>query len=110
MTNTLPEVAELCRDVIAEVEKAVVGKHTELTKIMAAVLAPGGHVLLANGAGIYGPLADVTYSGGLAADGGSLALRDAGGAVLDAVAIPAPRTATQPRSPVTESEHGSHGP
>jgi MoxR-like ATPase len=46
MTNTLPEVAELCKDVIAEVEKAVVGKHTELTKIMAAVLAPGGHVLL----------------------------------------------------------------
>jgi hypothetical protein len=48
-------------------------------------LVPGGHILLANGAGIFGPLADVTYSGGLASDGGSLALRNVGGAVVDAV-------------------------
>jgi hypothetical protein len=48
-------------------------------------LVPGGHILLANGAGIFGPLADVTYSGGLAADGGSVALRDADGEVVDAV-------------------------
>ncbi len=48
-------------------------------------LAPGQHVLLANGAGIYGPLADVTYSGGIASDGGALALRYVGGSVVDAV-------------------------
>ena len=48
-------------------------------------LAPGQHFLLANGAGIYGPLADATYSGGLAADGGSLALRSTGGSIVDAV-------------------------
>jgi hypothetical protein len=48
-------------------------------------LAPGQHILLANGAGMYGPLADVTYSGGIAADGGSLALRYVGGSVVDAV-------------------------
>ncbi len=48
-------------------------------------LAPGQHILLANGAGMYGPLADVTYSGGIAADGGSLALRHVGGSVVDAV-------------------------
>ena len=48
-------------------------------------LAPGGHLLVANSAGIYGTLADVTYSGGLAADGGSLAVRRAGGEVIDAV-------------------------
>ena len=46
MTTTIPEVVELCQDIIAEVEKAIVGKHNELTKIMAALLAPGGHILL----------------------------------------------------------------
>jgi hypothetical protein len=48
-------------------------------------VAPGGHVLIANSAGIYGPLADATYSGGLAADGGAVALRRADGTVVDAV-------------------------
>lgn len=48
-------------------------------------VAPGGHVLIANSAGIYGSLADATYSGGLAADGGAVALRRADGTVVDAV-------------------------
>lgn len=48
-------------------------------------LAPGRHLLVANAAGIYGALADATYTGGLAADGGSLALRRIGGSVIDAV-------------------------
>src|SRR6202142_1565581 len=30
-------------------------------------LAPGQHLLVANAAGIFGPLADATYTGGLAA-------------------------------------------
>jgi MoxR-like ATPase len=45
MTIDIPETSELCRQVIAEVEKAVVGKHDLLETIMASVLA-GGHVLL----------------------------------------------------------------
>jgi hypothetical protein len=48
-------------------------------------LAPGQHLLVANAAGIFAPLADATYSGGLAADGGAVALRQIGGAVIDAV-------------------------
>ena len=48
-------------------------------------LAPGAHLLVANSAGVYGPLADATYTGGLASDGGSLALRHVGGEVIDAV-------------------------
>jgi hypothetical protein len=48
-------------------------------------LAPGQHLLVANAAGIFGPLADATYSGGLAADGGVVALRRADGSVIDAV-------------------------
>ena len=45
MTIEIPETSELCKQVVAEVEKAVVGKHDLLETIMAAILA-GGHVLL----------------------------------------------------------------
>ena len=48
-------------------------------------LVPGQHLLVANAAGIYGPLADATYTGGLAADGGAVALRRLDGTVIDAV-------------------------
>ena len=49
------------------------------------VLLPGQHLLVANAAGAYASAADATYSGGLAATGGALVLRVAGGAVVDAV-------------------------
>jgi MoxR-like ATPase len=42
----IEEVASCTRDVVAEVEKAIVGKRAVLEKIMAACLCPGGHVLL----------------------------------------------------------------
>jgi len=45
MTITIPETSEICQQVIAEVEKAFVGKRSMLEMIMAAALA-GGHVLL----------------------------------------------------------------
>lgn len=45
MTIGIPEVSEISRQVIAEVERAIVGKSALLRKIMAACLA-GGHVLL----------------------------------------------------------------
>ena len=48
-------------------------------------LAPRSHLLVANAAGIYASLADATYSGGLAADGGAVALRRPDGTVVDAV-------------------------
>jgi len=43
--TTIPETSKVCQAVIAEVEKAIVGKRTVLEIIMASVLA-GGHVLL----------------------------------------------------------------
>jgi hypothetical protein len=47
---------------------------------------PGAHVLIANEAGILGALADVAYANGLAATGGSVALRVIGAAsAIDAV-------------------------
>ncbi len=51
-----------------------------------ATIPSGAHLLLANEAGAYAALADATYSGGLAAAGGGVALRTTSdGASVDAV-------------------------
>lgn len=51
-----------------------------------STVAAGGHVLVANEAGIFAGLADVTYAGGLAATGGSIALRvQSAATAIDAV-------------------------
>jgi hypothetical protein len=50
------------------------------------VLGARRHLLVANASGAFGTLGDVTYSGGFAATGGALVLREIGGAVLDALA------------------------
>ena len=49
------------------------------------VLAPGQHLLVANVLGVYAAAADLTYSGGIAATGGAIVLRPAGGTPIDAV-------------------------
>ena len=49
------------------------------------VVEPGRHVLIANALGLHAAVADATYSGGLAATGGAIALRQVGGDVVDAV-------------------------
>ena len=49
------------------------------------LLEPGRRVLAANSAGIYAGIADASYSGGLAATGGTMVLRVVGGAPIDAV-------------------------
>jgi uncharacterized protein YdeI (BOF family) len=49
-------------------------------------IGPGGHLLLANEAGIYAPIADAVYASGMAATGGSVALRIQGAtSAIDAV-------------------------
>ncbi|MEP6638570.1 MAG: lamin tail domain-containing protein [Chloroflexota bacterium] len=48
----------------------------------ATVLAPGQRLLIANAAGVYAAIADVTYAGGFAATGGALAIRVVGGATV----------------------------
>ncbi len=49
------------------------------------LLAPGRHVLLANSSGIHTATADISYTGGLSATGGAIAVRPIGGAAIDAV-------------------------
>ena len=48
-------------------------------------LQPGQHLLAANATGIFAADADATWSSGIAATGGAVALRVIGGAVIDAV-------------------------
>ncbi len=43
---TMTHTAQLCEQIVAEVEKAVVGKRPALNHLMAAFLTPGGHVLI----------------------------------------------------------------
>ncbi len=43
---TVKDVSLNCSNIIAEVEKAVIGKHEVLQKMMAAFLISGGHILL----------------------------------------------------------------
>jgi len=43
---TLDQTAQVCEQIIAEVEKAIVGKRSALLHLMAAFLSPGGHILL----------------------------------------------------------------
>ena len=43
---TLDQTAQICEQIIAEVEKAIVGKRSALLHLMAAFLSPGGHILL----------------------------------------------------------------
>ena len=50
------------------------------------LVPPGGHVLVANEVGIYAPVADALYSSGMAASGGSVAIRIQGAsAAIDAL-------------------------
>jgi MoxR-like ATPase len=49
---TIQQVAELSAQVIGEVEKAVIGKRTVLTQMMAAFLSSGGHILLEDNPGL----------------------------------------------------------
>jgi MoxR-like ATPase len=62
MTTTIAEVAELSKAVIAEVEKAVIGKRPVLNKIMAALLAPGGHIVLEDYPGLAKTLIANSFS------------------------------------------------
>jgi hypothetical protein len=50
-----------------------------------AILDPGRRTLIVNSAGVYLPIGDATYAGGLAATGGAMVLRPVGGTPLDAV-------------------------
>ncbi|HYI66622.1 MAG TPA: hypothetical protein VEW95_06860 [Candidatus Limnocylindrales bacterium] len=52
----------------------------------AAEMPPGGHLLVANELGIFAPIADALYASGMAATGGSVAIRIQGAATaVDAV-------------------------
>ncbi|MCB0101380.1 MAG: MoxR family ATPase [Anaerolineales bacterium] len=67
MTNKFMEVATVGQNVLAEVERAVVGKRSSLEMIMAATLA-GGHVLLEDFPGLGKTLIARSFSTALGLD------------------------------------------
>lgn len=62
MTIPIAEVAELTNAVVSEVEKAVIGKRPVLNKIMAALLSPGGHIVLEDYPGLAKTLIANSFS------------------------------------------------
>ena len=61
------------------------GTVTRRATFTGRTLAPGERLLLANAAGTWAGSADVTWTGGLAATGGTVALRVIGGSVVDSL-------------------------
>ena len=49
---TIKQVSDLCNQIVTEVEKAVIGKNTVLSQMMAALLASGGHILFEDNPGL----------------------------------------------------------
>ncbi len=68
MTMPVTDVAELSNRVIQEVERAVVGKHDVLEKIMTALLTSGGHVLLEDYPGLAKTLIANSFATALGLD------------------------------------------
>ena len=64
----IEEVADLSARVISEVEKAVVGKSEVLKLMMAALLSPGGHILLEDYPGLAKTLIANSFSTALGMD------------------------------------------
>lgn len=46
LPKTIDEVADICDEIVVEIEKAIVGKREILLKMMAAFLSSNGHILL----------------------------------------------------------------
>jgi MoxR-like ATPase len=62
MSLKIADVAELTERVLQEVERAIVGKRNVLEMMMAAILAPGGHVLLEDYPGLAKTLIANSFS------------------------------------------------
>ncbi len=62
---TIKQVADLSARIIGEVEKAVIGKRTVLTQMMAAFLASGGHILLEDNPGLAKTLTANSFAAAL---------------------------------------------
>jgi MoxR-like ATPase len=65
---TVDEVAGITNEIIAEVEKAVIGKHEVMLKMMAAFLSPGGHLLLEDYPGLAKTLIANSFATALGLD------------------------------------------
>ena len=65
---TINQTAQVCEQIIQEVEKAVVGKRTVLLHMMAAFLSSGGHILLEDYPGLAKTLIANSFATALGMD------------------------------------------
>ncbi len=68
MSLSIAQVAATSDQIIREVERAIVGKRTLLEQIMAAILVPGGHVLLEDYPGLAKTLIAKSFATALGLD------------------------------------------
>jgi len=68
MSLSIAQVAARSDQIIREVERAIVGKRTLLEQIMAAILVPGGHVLLEDYPGLAKTLIAKSFATALGLD------------------------------------------
>ena len=66
--SRIEQVASLSAQIVGEVEKAVVGKRDVLNRMMAAFLAPGGHILLEDYPGLAKTLIANSFATALGMD------------------------------------------
>lgn len=66
--KTVEDVAEKSRQIIGEVEKAIIGKHEILQKLMSAFLSSGGHILLEDFPGLAKTLIANSFATALGMD------------------------------------------
>lgn len=68
MTDNAPAVQAWSARVLTEVEKAIIGKRDLLTQLLAAILSPGGHVLLEDYPGLAKTLIASSFATALGLD------------------------------------------
>ena len=85
IANVGPLTADLAGLEIAAASSAGTSASRRVGWSAPTTIDPGRHLLVANAAGVWASIADATYTTGLAATGGTVVLRPAGGAPIDAV-------------------------
>ena len=85
MANVGPSAVDLAGLEVAYATSSGATVTRKATWTVSLLLDPGQRVLIANSAGVFGPVADAVYTGGLAATGGAIVLRPVGGTPVDAV-------------------------
>src|SRR3954451_336886 len=85
ITNVGSATVDLLNLELVYVSAAGTSPTRKVAWLVSRTVAAGQQLLIANAAGAFAATADATYSSGIAATGGTVAVRAIGGSVVDAV-------------------------